>query len=153
MLFCMVFWRFWRPSEALLDSLGGSGRGLGRLGQAFEALNCVLDASWQRLGRFLEVSWGQLWRLGGVRKPFQSAKGRPRPHFKRVQGCFGMVLFVFFRGLRPKWRISKNVGFQGEQFIFWRVRPLKIDQTSRTNQSWRLEYGKIHKNLILDANN
>ena len=56
MLFGMVFWKVLEAFRGSLGGLGGSGRGLGRLGQAFEALNCVLDVSWQRLGRFLEAS-------------------------------------------------------------------------------------------------
>ena len=56
MLFGMVFWKVLEAFIGPLESLGGSGKGLGRLGQAFEALNCVLDASWQLLGRFLEAS-------------------------------------------------------------------------------------------------
>ena len=84
----MIFWRLWGPLKALLGGFRLSGTGLGRLRQALEPLNCVLDASWERLrgfGRRLEAN---LRRLGRFRKPFEGAKGRPRPHFKSVQGCF-----------------------------------------------------------------
>ena len=61
-----------------------SGSGLGRLGQALERLNCVLDASWEHLGGFGRRLEANLGRLGGFRKPSEGAKGRPRPDFKRV---------------------------------------------------------------------
>ena len=77
--------------------LGQSGNGLGRLGQALEPLNCVLDASLERLRghrRRVEVN---LRCLGGFRKPFEGAKGRPRPRFKSAQGCFWLFFCVFSR--------------------------------------------------------
>ena len=60
-------------------------------GQALESLNCVLDASWERLRGFRRRLEANLRRLGGFRKPFEGAKGRPRPRFKSVQGCFCSV--------------------------------------------------------------
>ena len=72
-----------------------SGKGLGRHGQALEPLNCVLDASWERLRGFRRRLEANLRRLGGFRKPFEGAKGRPRPRFKSVQGCFWLFFCVY----------------------------------------------------------
>ena len=91
----MIFCRFWKPSEALLGGLGGFARGLGRLGQGLERLNCILDVSWVRLRRFGRRLEANLKRLGGFRKPFEDAKGRPRPRFKSVQKCFWSVFWNF----------------------------------------------------------
>ena len=76
--------RFWMV-------LRESGKGLGRLGQAMEPLNCVLDASWERLRGFRRRLEANLRRLGGFRKLFEGAKGRPRLRFKRTQGCFCLI--------------------------------------------------------------
>ena len=73
-----------------------SGKGLGRLGQAMEPLNCVLDASWERLRGFRRRLEANLRRLRGFRKPFEGAKGRPRPRFKSVRGCFCSVFWCSF---------------------------------------------------------
>ena len=73
-----------------------SGKGLGQLGQAMEPLNCVLDASWERLRGFRRRLEANLRRLGGFRKPFEGAKGRPRPRFKSTRGCFGSVFWCSF---------------------------------------------------------
>ena len=73
-----------------------SGKGLGHLGQALEPLNCVLDASWERLRGFRRRLEANLRRLGGFRKPFEGAKGRPRPRFKSVQACLRSVFWCFF---------------------------------------------------------
>ena len=72
-----------------------SGKGLGRLGQALEPLNCVLDASWECLRGFRRRLEANLRRLGGFRKPFEGAKGRPRPRFQRVQGRFSSFFSCF----------------------------------------------------------
>ena len=96
---CCFAWSFGgsgglqRPFWEVLE---GSGRGLGRLGQALEPLNCVLDASWERLRGFRRRLEANLRRLGGFRKPFEGAKGRPRPRFKSVQGCFWSFFWCFF---------------------------------------------------------
>ena len=53
--FCMPVHGLWEGLEAFGGSwgvLGASGRSLERLGQALECLNCVLEASWGRLGGF-----------------------------------------------------------------------------------------------------
>ena len=76
--------------------LSESGKGLGRHGQALEPLNCVLDVSWKRLRGFRRRLEANLRRLGGFRKPFECAKGRPRPRFKSAQGCFWSFFWWFF---------------------------------------------------------
>ena len=97
MRLCMIFLRS-------LEAFGGlpkrnwvvlreSGKGLGRLGQAMEPLNCVLDASWERLRGFWRRLEANLKRLGGFRKLFEGAIGRPRPRFKSVQGYFCSVFW------------------------------------------------------------
>ena len=72
--FCMVLGWIWKPLEILGD--------LGRLGQALECLNCVLDASGGRLGEFwrrpeanLKHLGGFLERLAGVLGPSWSVLG------------------------------------------------------------------------------
>ena len=41
--------------------------------------------------------------------------------------------WVFFPGLKPKAKISKNIDFTKEKLIFSRVRRFKIDQKSKKN--------------------
>ena len=61
-----------------------------------EPLNCVLDASWERLEGFwrrLEAIWV---RLGGFGRRFGGAKGRPKPRLRRVSsGCCEVFSRVF----------------------------------------------------------
>ena len=74
-----------------LQGLGLSGTGLGRLGQALEPLNCVLDASWAHLEgfcRLLEAIWV---RLGGFGGRLEGAKAGP----SLVGGGFGMLFARF----------------------------------------------------------
>ena len=89
--FYMFFGRVWRPWKALGGVMEASGSCLGRLGQALGRLNCVLDATWGRLGEFGRRLEANLRRLGGFRKPLKIAKDRPRSRFKSVQGCFWSV--------------------------------------------------------------
>ena len=49
------------PPNLLKSTLGASGR----LGQALERLNCVLDAFWERLGENWRPLEANLRRLGG----------------------------------------------------------------------------------------
>ena len=48
--------------------------------------------------------------------------------------------WVFFPGLKPKAKISKNSDFTKEKLIFSRVRRFKIDQKSKKTRSWRLKF-------------
>ena len=48
--------------------------------------------------------------------------------------------WVFFPGLKPKAKISKNIDFTKEKLIFSRVRRFKIDQKSKKTRSWRLKF-------------
>ena len=73
-----------------------SGKGLGRLGQAMEPLNCVFDASWDCLRGFRRRLEANLRRPGGFRKPFEGAKGRSKPRVKSVQRCFCSVFLCSF---------------------------------------------------------
>ena len=64
--FYIIFGRVWRPWKALGGVIEASGSCLGRLGQALGRLNCILDASWGRLGEFwrrLEANLNHLGRL------------------------------------------------------------------------------------------
>ena len=61
----MVFGRVWRPQKALGVVMEAPRSCLGRLGQALGRLNCVLDASWGRLGEFWRRLEANLRRLGG----------------------------------------------------------------------------------------
>ena len=47
---------------------------------------------------------------------------------------------MFFPGLKPKAKISKNIDFTEEKLIFSRVRRFKIDQKSKKTRSWRLKF-------------
>ena len=53
-------------------------------------------ARWERLRRFRRRLEANLKRLGGFRKPFEGAKGRPRLRFESVQGCFCSVFWCAF---------------------------------------------------------
>ena len=75
--------------EAVLEGPGASWATL-------EPLNCVLDASWERLRGFWRRLEANLKRFGGFRKPFEGAKGRPRPRFKSVQRRFSLFFGWFF---------------------------------------------------------
>ena len=48
--------------------------------------------------------------------------------------------WMFFPGLKPKAKISKNIDFTKEKLIFSRVRRFKIDQKSKKTRSWRLKF-------------
>ena len=153
---CCFAWSFGgsgglqRPFWEVLE---GSGRGLGRLGQALEPLNCVLDASWERLEGFWRRLGGNLGRLGGFSQPFEGAKGRSRPRFQRVQGCFCMFFFVLFRGRKPKLKISKNVDFPQVKLICSRVWAIKSTQNRRQIENKSKSSARDAKNLTWDAKN
>ena len=77
----------------------GFGAVWGRLGAScagLEPLNCILDASWERLEGFwrrLEAIWV---RLGGVWEAFGGADTRPKPRLGRVWAGFCDVFCCFF---------------------------------------------------------
>ena len=121
MPFGVIFWRLWKLSEALMGGFGRSGRSLGRLGQRLERLNCILDASWERLrgfGRRLEAilrpSSCVLEGLEDVwRAPQQAlaSSGEGLEPFLRGFLVFFRSFLVFFRSLKPKGKIVKSGGF------------------------------------------
>ena len=76
--FYMFFGRVWRPWKALGGVMEASESCLGRLGQALGRLNCVLDASWGRLGEFwrrLEANLNHLGRFLGHLEGVSGASG------------------------------------------------------------------------------
>ena len=98
MLFGMVFWRFWRPSEALL---GGSWEGLGGprvAGAAHGASELRLEGVLEGLGGVLRPTRVVLEGSWSVLKAFRELWGRPGPSFQRVQGRFWKVFGSFFEG-------------------------------------------------------
>ena len=80
-----------------MEAKGVSGAALGRPWQAFGHLNCVLVASWGRLGGFGRRLEANLVRLGGFRRWFKGAKASPRPRFRWVRRGFWMVFCAFSR--------------------------------------------------------
>ena len=62
---------------------------------------------------------------------------------------------MFFPGLRPKSKISKNIDFAKGKLIFSRVLRFKIDPKSTKIRSWKLKFDfggqKLAKMSILEA--
>ena len=62
---------------------------------------------------------------------------------------------MFFPGLRPKSKISKNIDFPEGKLIFSRVLRFKIDPKSTKIRSWKLKFDfggqKLAKMSILEA--
>ena len=62
---------------------------------------------------------------------------------------------MFFPGLRPKSKISKNIDFASGKLIFSRVLRFKIDPKSTKIRSWKLKFDfggqKLAKMSTLEA--
>ena len=100
-----------------MGGLGKSGRGLGRLGQGLEHLNCILDASWRHLRGFRRRLEVNLRRLGPQKTAQTLPNPLPNPVFKVFFGCFFRTpnLHRFFIGLSSIFGcfvIARNLDFR-----------------------------------------
>ena len=93
-----------------------------------------------RLGRILKGFGGVLRPSGCVLEGLEGVWRAPKQaqaSFEEGLGRFLRGFLVFFRGLKPKSRISKNVDFPQGKVIFSRFRAFKMEQKSIKNRSWR----------------
>ena len=86
--------------------LSESGKGLGRHGQALEPLNCVLDASWERLRGFRRRLEANLRCLGQALEPLSCVLHASWEHLERFGRRLEAHLGCLW-GFESHWRVPK----------------------------------------------